>query len=86
MKEKEYVMQKGLMAFLVLVLFPSAALPADAPEPAAMRQARERMVREQIQARGIFRPEVLNAMRSVPRHEFVGADLAAAAYQDQPGQ
>jgi protein-L-isoaspartate(D-aspartate) O-methyltransferase len=77
-------MRKELMAFLVLVLFPSAALPADAPEPAAMRQARERMVREQIQARGVFRPEVLNAMRSVPRHEFVAADLTAAAYQDQP--
>ena len=77
-------MRKRLLAFLVIVLFPGAALSADATEPAATRQARERMVREQIQARGISRPEVLNAMRSVPRHWFVPADLADSAYQDHP--
>ena len=77
-------MRKGFMAFLVVVLFPGAALPADATDSAAMRQARERMVREQIQARDISRPEVLNAMRSVPRHWFVSADLADSAYQDHP--
>jgi protein-L-isoaspartate(D-aspartate) O-methyltransferase len=77
-------MRKRLMAFLVSVLFACAALPADAAEPAATREARERMVREQIQARGVSRPEVLNAMRSVPRHWFVPADLADSAYQDHP--
>ena len=77
-------MRKRLMAFLVIVLFACAALPAGATEPAATRESRERMVREQIQARGISRPEVLNAMRSVPRHWFVPADLADSAYQDHP--
>jgi len=77
-------MGKRLIALLFIWLLPCAALPADAAEPAASREARERMVREQIQARGISRPEVLNAMRSVPRHWFVPADLADSAYQDHP--
>ena len=77
-------MEKRLIALLFIWLLPSAVLPADATEPTATRQARERMVREQIQARGISRPEVLNAMRSVPRHGFVPADLADSAYQDHP--
>jgi protein-L-isoaspartate(D-aspartate) O-methyltransferase len=77
-------MAKRLAALLFILLLPAAALSADAPEPAETRQARERMVREQIQARGISRPDVLNAMRSVPRHRFVPADLAEAAYQDHP--
>ena len=77
-------MGKRLIALLFIWLLPCAALPADAADPAASREARERMVREQIQARGISRPEVLNAMRSVPRHWFVPADFADSAYQDHP--
>jgi protein-L-isoaspartate(D-aspartate) O-methyltransferase len=84
MKKMESIMGKRLIAFLFIWLLPCAVLPADGTEPAAARQARERMVREQIQARGISRPEVLNAMRSVPRHWFVPADLADSAYQDHP--
>jgi protein-L-isoaspartate(D-aspartate) O-methyltransferase len=38
---------------------------------ALARRARERMVREQIEARGIHDPDVLRAMRRVPRHLFV---------------
>jgi protein-L-isoaspartate(D-aspartate) O-methyltransferase len=77
-------MRKLLIALLFIGLLPWAALPTGATEPAATLQARERMVREQIQDRGISRPEVLAAMRSVPRHWFVSADLADSAYQDQP--
>lgn len=39
---------------------------------------------EHIENRGIRNPEVLRAMRSVPRHEFVPVDLAAYAYEDKP--
>ncbi len=46
--------------------------------------AREAMVREQLEARGIRDPRVLAAMRSVPRHEFVQAAHRDAAYQDRP--
>ncbi|EPR30717.1 Protein-L-isoaspartate O-methyltransferase [Alkalidesulfovibrio alkalitolerans DSM 16529] len=45
---------------------------------------RERMVREQIEANGIRDPEVLRAMRAVPRHLFVQEALAAQAYDDRP--
>ncbi len=45
---------------------------------------RETMVREQIEARGVRRAEVLQAMRTVPRHLFVPADLQGQAYEDHP--
>jgi len=58
-----------------------AALAA-AEEPDAAR--REAMVREQIQARGVKDPRVLAALRAVPRHQFVPAELRSSAYQDSP--
>ena len=45
---------------------------------------RELMVHEQIEARGIRSPEVLAAMRSVPRHLFVPPEIRATAYEDRP--
>lgn len=45
---------------------------------------RERMVTEQIEARGIHTPAVLVAMRTVPRHLFVAPALAWQAYSDHP--
>lgn len=49
-------------------------------------EARARMVAEQIggRARGIRHPEVLRAMATVPRHEFVPATLRRYAYEDRP--
>jgi protein-L-isoaspartate(D-aspartate) O-methyltransferase len=47
-------------------------------------QLRERMVREQILARGIRSVRVLDAMRTVPRHLFVPADEMSSAYADGP--
>jgi protein-L-isoaspartate(D-aspartate) O-methyltransferase len=44
---------------------------------------RERMVRDQIEARGISRPDVLQAIRSIPRHLFVPESLRAQAYEDR---
>jgi protein-L-isoaspartate(D-aspartate) O-methyltransferase len=46
--------------------------------------ARERMVRDQIEARGVCAPRVLAAMRRVPRHRFVGSTLRERAYDDGP--
>jgi protein-L-isoaspartate(D-aspartate) O-methyltransferase len=42
------------------------------------------MVEEQIQARGIQNPRVLEAMRTVPRHEFVPEIYRDQAYEDSP--
>ena len=47
-------------------------------------KARERMVERQIAARGVRDAEVLRAMRSVPREEFVDAPLREFAYEDAP--
>jgi len=46
-------------------------------------QARN-MVENQLRRRGIRDERVLEAMRLVPRHEFVPADLVGAAYDDRP--
>ncbi|MFQ5893776.1 MAG: hypothetical protein ACE5H5_05630, partial [Nitrospinota bacterium] len=44
--------------------------------------AREKMVREQLIARGIKDERVLEAMRKIPRHRFVDSALADRAYGD----
>jgi protein-L-isoaspartate(D-aspartate) O-methyltransferase len=46
--------------------------------------AREKMVREQIQRRGITDPRVLEVMRKIGRHLFVPEDLHDLAYSDRP--
>jgi len=43
---------------------------------------RQRMVSEQVEARGIHNERVLAAMLSVPRHLFVDSALASRSYQD----
>lgn len=48
------------------------------------QQARERMVEQQMRARGIRDERVLQAVLSVPRHMFVAPDLRHAAYSDAP--
>jgi protein-L-isoaspartate(D-aspartate) O-methyltransferase len=47
-------------------------------------RARERMVRSQIEARGIHDPQVLAAMRQVPRHLFVPVNVRDSACRDTP--
>jgi protein-L-isoaspartate(D-aspartate) O-methyltransferase len=53
-----------------------------APEPYA--EERERMVRDQLEVRGITNQRVLGAMRAIPRHMFVPPELQSAAYRDHP--
>jgi protein-L-isoaspartate(D-aspartate) O-methyltransferase len=50
----------------------------------AARQERVKMVREQLEARGVHDEAVLHAMRAVPRHLFVPEELREAAYRDRP--
>lgn len=42
------------------------------------------MVENQLAGRDITNQAVLNAMRTVPRHEFVPPEMRASAYADQP--
>ena len=46
------------------------------------RPVREDMVRQQLEARGIRDPRVLEALARVPRHHFVDAALRTRAYGD----
>jgi protein-L-isoaspartate(D-aspartate) O-methyltransferase len=66
-------------AVLALIACAGAAPRADDPG-----RARDRMVREQVEARGIRDPRTLAALRKVERHLFVPPDLAALAYADHP--
>jgi len=49
-----------------------------------LAQARERMVVEQLERRGIRDSRVLAAMRMVERDRFIPAEYAAQAYDDEP--
>ena len=56
--------------------------PPEPDDPHAVE--RTRMVREQIERRGIVDPRVLQAMESVPRHLFVPDSFQGSAYEDGP--
>jgi protein-L-isoaspartate(D-aspartate) O-methyltransferase len=55
-----------------------------ADEEARQARRREAMVKTQMEARDITDPQVLAAMRKVPRDRFVPQDMREAAYQDSP--
>src|SRR5208283_3027205 len=58
---------------------------AQAPAPADQFQNRRLlMVKNQIEARGIKNPEVLDVMRVVPRELFVSERVRPQAYEDYP--
>jgi len=48
------------------------------------QEERERMVADQIEARGIKDENTLRAMRKVPRHLFVPDNMKSCAYEDEP--
>ena len=62
----------------------AAAVSVQAAPPAVDRfaEARDRMVRDDIAGGGVTDPRVLESMRLVPRHEFVGAAQRPFAYYD----
>jgi protein-L-isoaspartate(D-aspartate) O-methyltransferase len=65
----------------LLLVLPGGDLGARVPD---WTQSREKMIQEQLVARGIRDERVLAAMRAVPRHEFVPADQRERAYADRP--
>ena len=58
--------------------------PDEDPQAAARAGERDRMVQSQVVARGVKDRTVVEAMREVPRHEFVPAPVRPRAYQDAP--
>ena len=55
-----------------------------APTEAELLLLRQQMVDPQLRKRAIRDERVLAAMLSVPRHQFVPAELAEQAYEDRP--
>jgi len=68
-----------MTAFWLLLWLWQAAAPRD-----SYAAQRERMVREQIEERGVRDPEILRVMRETPRHLFVPEALRSQAYEDHP--
>jgi protein-L-isoaspartate(D-aspartate) O-methyltransferase len=68
-----------LVSILLLLLF--YFFPAQEDQ---YRGKREKMVKQQIQNRGIKNASVLKAMGTVQRHLFVPASQTTEAYDDQP--
>jgi protein-L-isoaspartate(D-aspartate) O-methyltransferase len=62
----------------------SATTPGVEPQQVNLDQARKRMVETQIRARGVQNKRVLEAMGTVPRHEFVPEEYRTSAYEDSP--
>ena len=54
------------------------------PQRDPFQARRETMVRQQIAERGLRDERVLDAMRNVPRHEFVPESFRQDAYEDHP--
>ena len=61
----------------------AAAGSAQAQGAEPFEAQRRRMVETQIRGRGIASPTVLEAMRQVPRHLFVGDRFVDVAYEDR---
>ena len=75
-----------LLPFMTSACVVSGGLPAPLLQSPSddYKSAREQMVREQIEARGIRDARLLAALRRVPRHLFVPAAEQGEAYLDYP--
>jgi protein-L-isoaspartate(D-aspartate) O-methyltransferase len=82
---------------LAVLLVPAVACASTDPAPEPVLESpeapapedpyqnlRDRMVRTQIEARGVRDPEVLRAMRTVPRHRYMPQRTWPSAYVDSP--
>jgi len=53
-------------------------------EKFSWQEQRERMVKNQLESRGVNDPLILEAMRTVPRHKFMPKNVQDMAYEDRP--
>ncbi len=78
----------ALIAVLLVMVMLGSCAPGNEratglPDEAVSRQNRLAMVDRQIAARGVRDSRVLDAMRTVPRHEFVPREQVGRAYEDR---
>ena len=84
----KFIGKNAICSLFLILVIGCGGMPEERPKEAGQVETqtqlseRHRMVAEQIEARGIRTPEVLQAMRIVPRHEFVPASERALAYRD----
>jgi len=77
-------MKKIFLMILFLCLAPVLLNAGTLKDFKKLKTARENLVKNYIESKGIKDPEVLTAMRKVPRHSFVPDDLDSSAYKDRP--
>ncbi len=63
---------------------PSSSTVSLIPTVDTYAARRDEMVHDQIEVRGVRDPDVLRAMRTVARHEFVPDEWRTQAYEDHP--
>ena len=74
---------KKIRHFLCLLsLIPSVVIADVCSDNPTFKAARDNLVKDHIAGQGIADPQVLAAMRSVPRHCFVPKRLVSKAYAD----
>ncbi len=79
-------MNRGFSITVLVILSTAVLLGGQGPvrDEDDFYLERMKMVRSQIERRGVKDPAVLEAMRKVPRHEFVAPELQSRAYKDYP--
>jgi protein-L-isoaspartate(D-aspartate) O-methyltransferase len=79
-------MPRGTLSAALLAFLGACSVPGadQAKTDDRWAAARSRMVEDQLRARGIRSPRVLEAMTRVPRHLFVPETARADAYGDYP--
>ena len=73
-----------LLVLGAFVFLSAATCWGDAGKSGDFAMQRDRMVREQIEKRGVEDPDVLAAMQAVERHRFVPGRWRHRAYTDSP--
>lgn len=74
----------GGIIFLSIMLFSSLSFTSSLAEESKYTERRNRLVKYYIEGERIRDPDVLRAMYTVPRHEFVPENLREHAYEDRP--
>ena len=75
-------MKQTILLVFFLSFFTSLLSADVVPDTPRLQKARDDLVRDTIERRGISNPVVLKAMREVPRHYFVPQKIISKAYRD----
>lgn len=82
--KKRFLLLLLLLGLICLFLNAATGVAAELKEDSIHTQRRNAMVKYTIEDRGVHDPQVLQAMLTVFRHEFVPEDMKDYAYEDRP--